>query len=69
MDIFEVELTQTVNRQEVATRLRRLAKMLSDDGDIEVDLSGMHFSVRCQTRSSSRWSLRWRATSGSSRSS
>ena len=28
MDIFDVELTQTVNRQEVATRLRRLAKML-----------------------------------------
>ena len=45
MDIFEVELTETVNRQEVATRLRRLAKMLSDDGDIEVDRSGMHFSV------------------------
>ena len=45
MDIFDVELTQTVNRQEVATRLRRLAKMLSDDGDIEVDRSGMHFSV------------------------
>ena len=45
MDIFEVELTETVKRQEVATRLRRLAKMLSDDGDIEVDRSGMHFSV------------------------
>ncbi len=45
MDIFEVQQTQTVTRREVATRLRRLAKMLSDSGDIEVDRGGMHFRV------------------------
>ena len=40
MDIFEVELTETVNRQEVATRLRRLAKMLFSSAEV----------IRCLTR-------------------
>jgi amphi-Trp domain-containing protein len=45
MDIFEVEQTETVTRKEVATRLRRLANMLSSDDDINFDRGGMHFNV------------------------
>ena len=45
MDVFEIEQKETVTRKEIATRLRRLAKMLSDDGDLEFERGGMHFSV------------------------
>lgn len=46
MDIFEVEKQETVSRKELATRLRRLANMLSsDDEEISFERGGMQFSV------------------------
>lgn len=46
MDIFEVERQETVTRKELATRLRRLANMLSsDDEKISFERGGMNFSV------------------------
>jgi len=46
MEIFEVEKQETVSRKEIATRLRRLANMLSsDDEEISFERGGMQFSV------------------------
>ena len=46
MDIFEVEQTETLNRKEIATRLRRLANLLaSDDERVTFERGGMQFSV------------------------
>ncbi|UJA20268.1 amphi-Trp domain-containing protein [Thermoleophilia bacterium SCSIO 60948] len=45
MDLFEIEQKETVTRKEVATRLRRLAKMLSDDGDLEFEREGMSLKL------------------------
>ena len=46
MEIFEVEKQETVSRKEIATRLRRLANMLSsDDEEISFERGGMRFSV------------------------
>jgi amphi-Trp domain-containing protein len=46
MDIFEVEREETVTRKELATRLRRLANMLSsDDEEISFERGGMNFTV------------------------
>lgn len=46
MEIFEVEQEETLSRKEIATRLRRLANMLSsDDEEISFERGGMHFSV------------------------
>jgi amphi-Trp domain-containing protein len=45
MDIFEVEQTETVSREEVAERLRFLADMLARNNDLEFDRDGMHFTV------------------------
>ncbi len=46
MEIFEVEREETVTRKELATRLRRLANMLSsDDEEISFERGGMQFSV------------------------
>lgn len=46
MEIFEVEKQETVSRKEFATRLRRLANMLSsDDEEISFERGGMQFSV------------------------
>jgi len=46
MDIFEVEKQEMVSRKELATRLRRLANMLSsDDEEISFERGGMQFSV------------------------
>ena len=45
MDIFEVEQTETLTRKEIATRLRRLATMLSSGDDLAFERGGMHFSV------------------------
>jgi amphi-Trp domain-containing protein len=46
VDIFEVEKQETVSRKELATRLRRLANMLSsDDEEISFERGGMQFSV------------------------
>jgi amphi-Trp domain-containing protein len=46
MDIFEVEQKETLSRQEVATRFRRLANMLAKGGqEIRFERGGMTFSV------------------------
>ena len=46
MEIFEVEKQETVSRKEIATRLRRLANMLSsDDEEISFERGEMQFSV------------------------
>jgi amphi-Trp domain-containing protein len=46
MEIFEVEREETVTRKEIATRLRRLANMLSsDDEEISFERGEMQFSV------------------------
>lgn len=46
MEIFEVEREETLTRREIATRLRRLANMLSsDDEEISFERGGMQFSV------------------------
>lgn len=46
MEIFEVERRETVTRKELATRLRRLANMLSsDEEEIAFERGGMQFSV------------------------
>ena len=46
MDIFEVEQTERLSREEVAARLRNLADMLARHNDIEFDRGGMRFTVR-----------------------
>ncbi|HSS31742.1 MAG TPA: amphi-Trp domain-containing protein [Solirubrobacterales bacterium] len=46
MELFEVEKRETVSRKEIATRLRRLANMLSsDDEEISFERGGMQFAV------------------------
>jgi amphi-Trp domain-containing protein len=45
MDIIEVEQKETVSRKEVATRLRRLATMLSKGNDIKFEQAGMTMTV------------------------
>jgi amphi-Trp domain-containing protein len=51
MDVFEVEQTETLTRKEIATRLRRLANMLSsDDEEISFERGGMRFSVHVPER-------------------
>jgi amphi-Trp domain-containing protein len=46
MEIFEVEKQETISRKEIATRLRRLANMLSsDDEEISFERGGMQFAV------------------------
>lgn len=46
MEIFEVQNEETLTRKEIATRLRRLANMLSsDDEEISFERGGMQFSV------------------------
>lgn len=46
MEIFEVEQEETLSRKEIATRLRRLANLLSgDDEEISFERGGMQFSV------------------------
>jgi len=46
MDIFEVEQKETLSRKEIATRLRRLANMLSsDEEEIEFERGGMKFKL------------------------
>jgi amphi-Trp domain-containing protein len=46
MDIFELEQTERLSREDVAARLRTLADMLARHNDIEFDRGGMHFKVR-----------------------
>ena len=46
MDVFEVEQKETLNRKEVATRLRELADVLAGEEDeIEFERGGMSFKV------------------------
>ena len=45
MDIFEVEQTETLRREEVAERLRALADMLARHNDIDFERAGMKFTV------------------------
>ena len=46
MEIFEIKKQETVSRKEIATRLRRLANMLSsDDEEISFERGGMQFAV------------------------
>lgn len=47
MEIFEVEQQETITRQEVATRLRRIANLLSGSEEEAVfERGGMRFEVR-----------------------
>jgi amphi-Trp domain-containing protein len=47
METFEIEQQETVTRQEAATRLRRIANLLSGDEDEAVfERGGMRFEVR-----------------------
>jgi amphi-Trp domain-containing protein len=45
MDIFEVEQKETLNREELAERLRAIADMLAQHNDLEFERDGMHFTV------------------------
>ena len=46
MDGFEIERSDRVSRSEAATRLRRIATLLSgDDEEIEFERAGMKFKV------------------------
>lgn len=47
MEIFEIEQQETVTRKEAATRLRRIATLLSSsDEEVVFERSGMRFEVR-----------------------
>jgi amphi-Trp domain-containing protein len=47
MEIFEIERQETVSREEAATRLRRIATLLSGDDEKAVfERGGMSFEVR-----------------------
>jgi amphi-Trp domain-containing protein len=47
METFEIEQQEIVTRQEAATRLRRIANLLSGDEDEAVfERGGMRFEVR-----------------------
>jgi amphi-Trp domain-containing protein len=45
MDIFEVEQTETLRREEVAERLHTLADMLARQNDVEFERNGMKITV------------------------
>jgi amphi-Trp domain-containing protein len=45
MDTFEVEKRDRVTRAEAATRLRRIANLLSGEEEIEFERGGMKFKV------------------------
>ncbi len=46
MDIVEVENKETLTRQEIATRLRRIANILAEEGEqLEFERGGMKFTV------------------------
>ena len=47
MESFEVERQETITRQEAATRLRRIANLLSaDEKEVAFERGGMRFEVR-----------------------
>lgn len=46
MDTFEVERRETISRDEAATRLRRIANLLSGSGEeVTFDREGMKFKM------------------------
>ena len=46
MNTFEVERRETISREEAATRLRRIANLLSGDGDeVKFERDEMQFKV------------------------
>ncbi len=45
MDIVEIEQKETLNRKEVAARLRRLATMLAKGNDVKFEQGGMTMVV------------------------
>lgn len=45
MDIFEVEQKETLKREDVAERLRKLADMLARHNEIEFERGGVKFTV------------------------
>ena len=45
MDIFEVEQSETLRREDVAKRLHALADMLARQNDIEFERNGMKITV------------------------
>jgi amphi-Trp domain-containing protein len=45
MDIFEIEQTETLRREEVAKRLHALADMLARQNEIDFERAGMKFTV------------------------
>jgi amphi-Trp domain-containing protein len=51
MDSFEVERRETLTREEAATRLRRIATLLSgSDEEVEFERGGMKFKVAVPDR-------------------
>jgi amphi-Trp domain-containing protein len=51
MDGFEVERRETLTRDEAATRLRRIANLLSGSGEeVEFERGGMEFKVAIPDR-------------------
>ena len=51
MNGFEVERRETLTREEAATRLRRIANLLSGSGDkAEFERDGMKFKVAVPTQ-------------------
>ena len=51
MDTFEVERRETLTREEAATRLRRIANLLSGAGEeVKFDREGMEFKVAIPER-------------------
>jgi amphi-Trp domain-containing protein len=45
MEIFEIEQTETLRREEIAERLRVLADMLARHNDIELERGGVKVKV------------------------
>lgn len=45
MDIFEIEQTETLRREEVAKRLHALADMLARQNEIDFERAGMKITV------------------------
>jgi amphi-Trp domain-containing protein len=46
MDLFEIERTETLRREELARRLHAFADSLARHNDVEFDRGGMHFKLK-----------------------
>ena len=46
MDLFEIERTETLRREELAKRLHAFADSLARHNDVEFDRGGMHFKLK-----------------------